>query len=336
LRECPREDSVEKFPSCCRGLPPGTGSSQIRLRRQDGAFNYPSFMHGNISPTMFTGSMVGSGAMAFALMSYCVANARPDENDCLDLNPPLLAAVFGESVSTIETAISFLCSEDLKSRSPDEGGKRIILVGPGPFRYRVVNLSKYRSDQDREYRTEYWRQHKQWQRDGRKGVFKFNPMSTPCPQVSNPVHPAVAGTDAVILKEGRSGLPTLDQVKTRAQFIGMPESDAVAFWNHFESTGWIDKNGHQIVRWESKQDNWKVTARVQQFERNSQHRNGSPRPLDIKTIIEAKQSLANDLRGKFSSDVAMGTVWNNEQKQTEYIGLCKEIKTLKTQLSKMA
>lgn len=67
-------------------------------------------------------------------------------------------------------------------------------------------------------------------------------------------------------KEG--GNPSLEDVKTRASMTGMPESDAVAFWNHFESSGWIDKHGHPILNWKAKMDNWKVEARAAPFEKN--------------------------------------------------------------------
>jgi hypothetical protein len=141
---------------------------------------------GKHSPRMYTGSMVGSGAMTFAVMGYCLANARIDEGSELDLNPPLLAATFGEPIKKVVSAIEYLQSPDPCSRTPDHEGRRIVHVGPGPFRYKVVNLQKYRDDDDREYRVEYWRQHKAWTRNGRKGAFKFS--STPCPQVSTGVH----------------------------------------------------------------------------------------------------------------------------------------------------
>lgn len=66
-------------------------------------------------------------------------------------------------------------------------------------------------------------------------------------------------------KEGEAH-PSLQDVKTRASMTGMPEADAVAFWNHFESTGWIDKNGNPIVRWQAKMDNWKASSRATAYQ----------------------------------------------------------------------
>lgn len=136
-------------------------------------------MYGKLSPSMYSGSMVGAGAMAFALMPYCIANARPDENCTVDLHPQILASIFGESKERVEEAIRYLCSPDPNSRSQVCEGRRLIHVGPGPFRYKVVNLQKYRDDATSEVRREYWRQHKAWTRNCKKGDFVFDPtMST--------------------------------------------------------------------------------------------------------------------------------------------------------------
>lgn len=159
-------------------------------------------MHGKIYASMYTGSMVGAGAMAFALMPYAIANARPDEGCTVDLNPSILSTIFGETEDNVLKAIEFLCSPDPKSRSPEHEGRRLVHVGPGPFRYFVVNLENYRQVASDQVRTEYWRQYKQWVRTGRKGAFKFsqtNVHSGHCgrPQMSKNVPNAYAGTCTV-------------------------------------------------------------------------------------------------------------------------------------------
>lgn len=153
---------------------------------------------------MYTGSMVGSGAMAFALMPYAVANARPDEGCTVDLNPTVLSAVFGEPVKKVKQAIEYLCSADKDSRSPECDGKRLVLVGPGPFRYKVVNLEKYRADANSEERNEYWKQYRRWERDGRKGVFKFTVNNVNGSEQFNSVQSTDADADAVPDKKTRA------------------------------------------------------------------------------------------------------------------------------------
>lgn len=158
---------------------------------------------------MYSGSMVGAGAMAFALMPYCIANARPDEDCTVDLNPQILAAVFGEAKESIEKAISYLCAPDPLSRSKDCEGRRLVHVGPGPYRYRVVNLEKYREDSNSDDRREYWRQYRAWERKGRKGKFKLcspssHPVHTPCSHDVQSTD-ADADADASVLPSGVVG-----------------------------------------------------------------------------------------------------------------------------------
>ncbi len=137
-------------------------------------------MYGKIFPQLYTGSMVGSGFAAFALWGYIISNARVDENSSIELNPVLLAAVFGESKARIKKAIEFFCKPDLRSRSPVEGGRR--LVKEGEFLYRVVNLEAWRNRTD--HRTEYWRKYRREKRSEAKA--KQTPKNVNrCEQIVN-------------------------------------------------------------------------------------------------------------------------------------------------------
>ncbi len=93
--------------------------------------------------TMYQGSMVGSGAIVFALMGYVISNQAPVGEELLvELNPKLLGFILGEEEAKVEQAIEFLCKADPNSRSKEESGKRLVRVGQ--FAYRVVNGRKYR------------------------------------------------------------------------------------------------------------------------------------------------------------------------------------------------
>jgi hypothetical protein len=116
--------------------------------------------YGKTYETLYTGSMVGAGAVVFAVMGYVIANGRPETRDpessvVVELNPKLLGAILGEAVKPIEKAIDFLCEEDPESRSQEEGGRR--LLREGQFRYRVVNGRYYRGLADQEKRAEQMR-----------------------------------------------------------------------------------------------------------------------------------------------------------------------------------
>lgn len=102
--------------------------------------------------SMYSGSMVGMGAMAFAVMGYVIAMQTPDEENgaLVELNPRLLASIFGEEQVDVEKAIRKLCAPDPESRSKEEEGRR--LVRKGQFLYRVVNGAYYlslRSEEER-------------------------------------------------------------------------------------------------------------------------------------------------------------------------------------------
>jgi len=99
--------------------------------------------YGKIWKTMFTGSMVGAGPTAFAVMTYAIATA--DMRDRIDLNPTLLAAIIGTTEEDIKKAIVYLCSEDPQSRTKNtENGKTgVRLIKEGQFQYHIPNRAKY-------------------------------------------------------------------------------------------------------------------------------------------------------------------------------------------------
>lgn len=121
-------------------------------------------MYGKIFGTMYAGSMVGSGAATFAVMGYVISMMQPDKvvGAQVDLNPKLLAFVFGEKESVIQEAINKLCEKDPQSRTPDEEGRRLIRLGQ--FTYRVVNGPKYLAIRSREEKREADRDRKRKER----------------------------------------------------------------------------------------------------------------------------------------------------------------------------
>lgn len=109
-------------------------------------------MFGKLFASMFTGSMVGAGAIRFAVMSYVIANMKPDRTVGMqvELNPVLLSAILGEKQEDVQAAIDWLCQPDTRSRTKDHDGRRLIKLGE--FDYRVVNGKKYRDMRDEEQR----------------------------------------------------------------------------------------------------------------------------------------------------------------------------------------
>ena len=109
-------------------------------------------MFGKHFASMYSGSMVGSGAIIFAVMGYVVANAKPDKvvGTQVELTPVLLAAILGEPEKEVRAAIEFLCAPDPNSRTKREQGRRLVKLGS--FDYQVVNGAKYREIRNEEER----------------------------------------------------------------------------------------------------------------------------------------------------------------------------------------
>lgn len=102
---------------------------------------------------MYSGSMVGSGAMVFAVWGYVIANMMPSKNSdgtnggsVVELNPRILGPILGESVEDVRKAIDKLCSPDAESRSKEDEGRRMRYLGA--FLYRVTNGDYYRAIRD--------------------------------------------------------------------------------------------------------------------------------------------------------------------------------------------
>lgn len=141
-------------------------------------------MFGKHFASMYTGSMVGRGAIVFAVMGYVIANAYPSRSEekrvlemQVELNPALLAAILGEEIGDVEEALLVLCSPDANSRSQEEDGRRLVRVSQ--FEYRVVNGAKYRELRNREARKEQNRAAQERYRANQKEKAKVKKKSKP-------------------------------------------------------------------------------------------------------------------------------------------------------------
>jgi hypothetical protein len=130
-------------------------------------------MYGKHFESLYEGSMVGAGAMVFAVWGYVIAKWRPDKEvgGQVRLNPALLGPILGEDPKEVEKAIQFLCSPDSNSSSKLEQGRRLVQIGQ--FDYRVVNAAKYQSIRNEEERR---RQNREAQDRHRQKLRKGKPL----------------------------------------------------------------------------------------------------------------------------------------------------------------
>lgn len=108
-------------------------------------------MYGKLFDSTFTGSMFGKGSTIFAVWGYAIANAKRDGS--VEINPNMLAAVLGDTVEGVTSALRFLQEPDPKSRSKNEEGRR--LIQEGEYQYRIVNHPLYNGMRNEGERREY-------------------------------------------------------------------------------------------------------------------------------------------------------------------------------------
>jgi hypothetical protein len=132
-------------------------------------------MYGKHFASMYTGSMYGKPPAVFAVWGYVISHFRPSRKDgqCyVELNPLMLAGIFGTTPAEILSALDVLESPDPASRSREEDGRRLILLNEertlGPLHYRIVNGPKYRAIRDEDDRREYLKEAQRLSRLRRK------------------------------------------------------------------------------------------------------------------------------------------------------------------------
>jgi len=118
---------------------------------------YACGMYGKHYEHMYKGSMVGAGAVVFAVWGYVISHVRPPEYE-VELNPTILSCILGEPEEKVVEAITKLCSPDPKSRTGDQEGRR--MVQRGPFLYHVVNGEAYHMIRTEQELRAYWRDQK--------------------------------------------------------------------------------------------------------------------------------------------------------------------------------
>jgi hypothetical protein len=123
--------------------------------------------------------------------------------------------------------------------------------------------------------------------------------------------------------------PSIEAIKLQAAKIGLSDLEAEKFFNYYESNGWrVGKN--PMKSWPGAMANWKLNA-------YSAQKNGTavttPSVFNLKTVMEQKQKLADQLRNEHSTTDALSTTWDDPAYREQYRALRGEIKELQTKLA---
>jgi len=136
---------------------------------------------------------------------------------------------------------------------------------------------------------------------------------------------------------------TRTEFNTLCQLRAVPADCAEWFWNTHDAVNWLDGQKRPIQKVEPllmrTLASWRASGEAASGKATHGTSPATKRPktpMDLKAIIQAKETLAGEIRKKHCSDVAMGDSWTNAEKKSEYFKLKREIKELNTQISSMA
>lgn len=109
-------------------------------------------MFAKIFESLWGGSMVGQPD---AQLVFVFLLAHSNRDGFVDEHPSKIAALTGLPAERVEVALRLLEAEDPASRSPEEAGRRILLVDAHrAWGWLIVNHAKYRAMRDEEQRRE--------------------------------------------------------------------------------------------------------------------------------------------------------------------------------------
>ncbi len=125
-------------------------------------------MYGKIFESIYTGTLYGQWE---AIVTFQQMIVLADEDGTVDYTPPALAAKTSIPLEIIEKGIASLMEPDKYSRSPDEDGRRIVLLDEDrPWGWRLVNYEHYRNVASREEKKRKDRERVAEKRNKNKGV----------------------------------------------------------------------------------------------------------------------------------------------------------------------
>jgi hypothetical protein len=124
---------------------------------------------------MYDGTLATNGPWE-ALVAFQQMLVLGNESGEVDMTPAAISRVTTIPQHIIEKGIAALCAPDPDSRTPDEGGRRLVLLsGHRTWGWRIVNYVKYRQLQREADRRDY---HRNYYHQKRKSPDETQHVST--------------------------------------------------------------------------------------------------------------------------------------------------------------
>ncbi len=259
-----------------------------------------------------------------------------DINGVIDMTPTAIAGRTRIPLAEVTAHLAALEQPDPESRTPNHDGRRIAkLDDHRSWGWCIINYEKFRAIASEEQRRSKTRERtKKWRESQQK--------------TARDVSVTLGDAGDAMQRErkreaGESESPSLNEVLTHAQFIGLGEWKARDWFDEMEGCGWLDFQHRRIASWRSVlnrvRTKWEADGRPAGPPVAITKTASSARPLspmDIKTILAAKEERCSGLKARHCAEGPLTNDWNNETARLEFYALRKEIKSLKEQLSKLA
>ena len=219
-------------------------------------------MYAKIFRQIFDSSIAENPELRFTLMDLLVL---ADSDGVVDMTHEAIARTTNRPLEVIRKTLLELEGPDLRSRTSDANGARIKrLDDHRDWGWVIINFDRFRATAtDSQYREKTRlrvQKHRQNIRET-SDVALRNVTVTKCNARVTPPY-ASASASASAQKgdaRGRMKPPSLDEVKLFCAKAGIPEPDAVWFWNKEEGNGWTN-GGKPVKRWGPTLTAWKAAG----------------------------------------------------------------------------
>ena len=266
-------------------------------------------MYAKLFTSIYQGTLRGNshGLLVFTnLLAHC------DKDGIADIHPRAIAEEVGLAPDQVRAALDELEAPDEESRSPEEGGRRIVRVDEHrAWGWRVVNYLKYRAIRNEEDRREQNRRAQEAWRKRHKAEHGEVSRAKPRSSKVSPAKPQKAHTEADTEAEGDT---SFDHSHLPSTVVGTAEKSAAPSkrgsrlpedwslpadwlaWSLGEFPAWTEQHARgqgdrfkdywislpgkagSKVRWEATWRNWCRSAIAQPGRVNGNGNGTSPEP----------------------------------------------------------
>ncbi len=161
-------------------------------------------MYGKLFEQMFHGTLASKGPWE-ALVSFQQLIILADQHGVVDMTPEAISRLTTVPLNIIQKGLAALEQPDPDSRTPDEGGRRIVRLSDSrQWGWQIVNHAKYRALRSQEERRNYHRDY--WQK-------KRSPKAKGAIQQAQ--HHSTDSTDAVSSKQEAVSKKQRERARTR-------------------------------------------------------------------------------------------------------------------------